>query len=86
MSFLYDALSSAWNLLNQSAVYMLFGLLVSGLLKEYLSPTYIANHLGSGRFKSVFKAALLGIPVPLCSCGVLPAAATLKNKGPITGP
>ncbi|WP_339138308.1 MAG: SO_0444 family Cu/Zn efflux transporter [Candidatus Electrothrix sp. GW3-4] len=85
MSFLYDALSSAWNLLNQSAVYMLFGLLVSGLLKEYLSPTYIANHLGSGRFKSVFKAALLGIPVPLCSCGVLPAAATLKKQGANNG-
>ncbi|MCI5165055.1 MAG: permease [Candidatus Electrothrix sp. GM3_4] len=88
MSFLYDALSSSWNLLNQSAVYMLFGLLVGGLLKEYLSPTYVANHLGSGRFSSVFKAALLGIPIPLCSCGVLPAAATLKkqraNNGAVT--
>jgi uncharacterized membrane protein YraQ (UPF0718 family) len=85
MSFLYDALSSSWNLLNQSAVYMLFGLLVGGLLKEYLSPAYVANHLGSGRFSSVFKAALLGIPIPLCSCGVLPAAATLKKQGANNG-
>jgi len=85
MSFLYDALSSSWNLLNQSAVYMLFGLLIGGLLKEYLSPTYVANHLGSGRFSSVFKAALLGIPIPLCSCGVLPAAATLKKQGANNG-
>ncbi|RWX51082.1 putative permease [Candidatus Electrothrix marina] len=85
MSFLYDALSSSWNLLNQSAVYMLFGLLISGLLKEYLSPTYVANHLGSGRFSSVFKASLLGIPIPLCSCGVLPAAATLKKQGANNG-
>ncbi|MDU9048717.1 MAG: SO_0444 family Cu/Zn efflux transporter [Candidatus Electrothrix sp. Rat3] len=85
MSFLYDALSSSWNLLNQSAIYMLFGLLISGLLKEYLSPTYVANHLGSGRFSSVFKASLLGIPIPLCSCGVLPAAATLKKQGANNG-
>jgi uncharacterized membrane protein YraQ (UPF0718 family) len=85
MPFLYDALSSSWNLLNQSAVYMLFGLLIGGLLKEYLSPTYVANHLGSGRFSSVFKAALLGIPIPLCSCGVLPAAATLKKQGANNG-
>ncbi|WP_446011172.1 SO_0444 family Cu/Zn efflux transporter [Candidatus Electrothrix sp.] len=85
MSFLYNALSSSWNLLNQSAVYMLFGLLIGGLLKEYLSPTYVANHLGSGRFRSVFKAALLGIPIPLCSCGVLPAAATLKKQGANNG-
>lgn len=88
MSFLYDALLSSWNLLNQSAVYMLFGLLIGGLLKEYLSPDYVAAHLGSGRFSSVFKSALLGIPIPLCSCGVLPAAATLKkqgaNKGAVT--
>ncbi len=85
MTFLYDALSSSWNLLNQSAVYMLFGLLIGGLLKVFLSPTYVANHLGSGRFRSVFKAALLGIPIPLCSCGVLPAAATLKRQGANNG-
>ncbi|MCI5148565.1 MAG: permease, partial [Candidatus Electrothrix sp. MAN1_4] len=85
MSFLYDALSASWNLLNQSAVYMLFGLLIGGLLKMYLSPTYVANHLGTGRFRSVFKAALLGIPIPLCSCGVLPAAATLKKQGANNG-
>jgi uncharacterized membrane protein YraQ (UPF0718 family) len=85
MSFFHDALHSSWTLLNQSAVYMLFGLLIGGLLKEYLSPSYVANHLGSGRFSSVFKAALLGIPIPLCSCGVLPAAATLKKQGADNG-
>ncbi|XCN72312.1 MAG: SO_0444 family Cu/Zn efflux transporter [Candidatus Electrothrix aestuarii] len=85
MSFIYDALFSSWTLLNQSALYMLFGLLIGGLLKEYLSPTYVANHLGTGRFSSVFKAALLGIPIPLCSCGVLPAAATLKKQGANNG-
>ncbi|MBW2086759.1 MAG: SO_0444 family Cu/Zn efflux transporter, partial [Deltaproteobacteria bacterium] len=42
-------------------------------------------HLGQGRFSSVFKAAFLGVPIPLCSCGVLPAAASLKRQGANNG-
>jgi hypothetical protein len=81
LSFLFAVLSASWLLLNQSALYILFGLLIGGLLKTFLSPDYVAAHLGKGRFSSVFKAALLGIPIPLCSCGVLPAAASLKKQG-----
>ncbi|MEA3469511.1 MAG: SO_0444 family Cu/Zn efflux transporter [Thermodesulfobacteriota bacterium] len=76
-----DALQASWQLLVQSAPYMLFGLLIGGMLKVFLSADYVAKHLGSGRFSSVFKASLLGIPIPLCSCGVLPAAASLKKQG-----
>jgi uncharacterized protein len=79
--FLVEVLRASWQLLNQSAFYILFGLLVGGLLKTFLSPAYVAAHLGKGRFISVFKAALLGIPIPLCSCGVLPAATALKKQG-----
>ncbi len=79
--FFTDALLASWQLLVQSAPYMLFGLLIGGLLKVFLSADYVAKHLGSGRFSSVFKASLLGIPIPLCSCGVLPAAASLKKQG-----
>ncbi|MCF8055527.1 MAG: SO_0444 family Cu/Zn efflux transporter [Desulfocapsa sp.] len=79
--FITAAFQASWQLLVQAAPYMVFGLVVGGLLKIYLSPDYVARHLGSGRFSSVIKAALLGIPIPLCSCGVLPAAATLKKQG-----
>ena len=75
----------AWYLLTESAIYVLFGLLVSGLLRMFLSPGMVARHLGQGRFSSVFKSALLGIPIPLCSCGVLPAAATMKKHGANNG-
>jgi uncharacterized membrane protein YraQ (UPF0718 family) len=81
MHFTVDAIMEAWHLLLRSSVYILFGLLVSGLLRVFLSPHSVANHLGQGRFRSVFKAALLGIPLPLCSCGVLPAAAGLRRQG-----
>jgi uncharacterized protein len=46
-------------------VYILFGLLVSGLLRVFLNPNTVSRHLGHGRFSSVFKAAFLGIPIPL---------------------
>jgi uncharacterized protein len=79
--FFIDALQASWQLLVQSAPYMIFGLLVGGMLKVFLSADYVARHLGQGRFSSVFKASILGIPIPLCSCGVLPAAASLKKQG-----
>ena len=84
-TFLLEVFQASWILLEQASLYIIFGLLVGGLLKVYLSPAYVAAHLGSGRFSSVFKAALLGIPIPLCSCGVLPAAATLKKQGANNG-
>ena len=64
---------------------MLFGMLAGGMLKIFLSPSYVAAHLGRGRIVPVFKAALLGIPIPLCSCSVLPAAAFLKKEGANNG-
>lgn len=81
LTFLHNFL----DLLLESGVYMLLGLLVSGLLRVFLSPGSVARHLGQGRFYSVFKAALLGVPIPLCSCGVLPAGAGLKKQGANNG-
>lgn len=85
LNFLYNVLLASWDMLQQASVYILFGLMIGGLLKIFLSPAYVAGHLGNGRFSSVFKAALLGIPIPLCSCGVLPAAASLKKQGANNG-
>lgn len=85
LSFSTDFIQASWLLLRESSIYILFGLGMGGMLKVFLSPSYVANHLGSGRFSSVFKAALLGVPIPLCSCGVLPAAAALKKQGANNG-
>jgi len=79
--YLGNYLASVWHLYVEASIYVLFGLLVGGMLKVFLDPSLVAKHLGAGRFSSVFKAALLGIPLPLCSCGVLPAAASLKSQG-----
>ena len=65
MEFLIQVLTESRHLLLDSAIYILFGLVVSGLLRVFLNPATIARHLGTGRFSSVFKAALLGVPIPL---------------------
>lgn len=85
MTFLTSWGASTWHLLAESSIYILFGLLIGGFLRVFLSPGFVAHHLGHGRFSSVFKAALLGIPMPLCSCGVLPAGASLKRQGANNG-
>ena len=85
MHLLINILNESWQLLLDAAVYILFGILIGGLLKVFLSPAYVARHLGQGRYSSVFKAALFGVPLPLCSCGVLPAAAALKRQGANNG-
>ena len=65
MNIVFSVFTEGWNLLLESSVYVLFGLLVSGLLRVFLSPNSVAHHFGVGRFASVFKAAFLGIPIPL---------------------
>jgi uncharacterized membrane protein YraQ (UPF0718 family) len=65
MLFLVSIFQEAWHLLLASSVYVMFGLLVSGLLRVLLNPNSVAQHFGQGRFRSVVKAALLGIPIPL---------------------
>ena len=65
MTVLLEIIKASWNLLLDASIYMLFGILVAGLLRVFLSPQAVSRHLGHGRFASVFKAALLGIPIPL---------------------
>jgi len=85
METVISILQESWHLLLEASVYILFGMIVGGLLKVFLSPSFVADHLGNGKFSSVIKAALFGIPIPLCSCGVLPAAAALKRQGANNG-
>ncbi len=65
MNFIIDVISESWGLLLDASVYILLGLLISGLLRVFLNPSSVIRHLGRGRFSSVFKAAFLGIPIPL---------------------
>ena len=65
MNFIINLLSESWHLLLDASIYILFGLVVSGLLRVFLNPNSVVRHLGRGRFASVLKASFLGIPIPL---------------------
>jgi hypothetical protein len=85
MELIVSIFIESWRIFREASIYVLFGILVAGILYIFLNPATIAKHLGRGRFVSVFKAALIGVPLPLCSCGVLPAAASLKRQGANNG-
>ncbi len=63
------------------APYLLFGFLVAGLLHVLLPTDFVRKQLGSPGFVSILKASLLGIPLPLCSCGVIPVTTSLRKSG-----
>jgi uncharacterized membrane protein YraQ (UPF0718 family) len=54
-----------WRILLDSSFYILIGVTLAGILKTFLNPSTVLRHLGQDRFGSVFKAALLGVPLPL---------------------
>lgn len=73
------------NILNEMSPYILLGFLIAGLLHAFVRPETMSRHLSGNGIKPVLKAALFGIPLPLCSCGVLPTAVGLRRQGASEG-
>ncbi|MBR9727555.1 SO_0444 family Cu/Zn efflux transporter [Shewanella intestini] len=69
------------HLFLESAPWLLLGLILAGLLKVFVPMAWMQKQLGGHGFKTVVKAAVLGAPLPLCSCGVIPAAVGLRRSG-----
>ena len=69
------------NILNEMSPYILLGFVIAGLLHVFVKPATMARHLSGNSWKPVLKAAAFGIPLPLCSCGVLPTAVSLRRQG-----
>lgn len=82
---LLGILGECWTILLESSPYILFGFLAAGLLKSFLPEEAIARHLGKNSTAAVLKASLFGVPLPLCSCGVIPAAIGLRKQGASKG-
>jgi len=79
---MYNFINELWILLNQISPYLIFGFIIAGILSVFISQEFIESHLGKKTgVSSVFKAAILGIPLPLCSCSVIPVSASLKKHG-----
>ena len=77
--------AKAWQTLEEMSPYLLFGFLVAGILSIVVSPETVERQLGRRGIWSTLKAALFGVPLPLCSCGVIPVTASLRNHGASKG-
>jgi uncharacterized membrane protein YraQ (UPF0718 family)/copper chaperone CopZ len=78
-------LDNCWDILLELAPWLMIGLLVAGALHTLLPPRFIYRHLGGGDMTAVIKAVILGVPMPLCSCSVIPAAIGIKKEGASDG-
>lgn len=69
------------HILNEMSPYILFGFLIAGIMHAFIPKRTFARHLSGRGWKAVVKSALIGVPLPLCSCGVLPTAIAMKRGG-----
>ncbi|MCX5644275.1 MAG: SO_0444 family Cu/Zn efflux transporter [Phycisphaerae bacterium] len=85
LDFLLRLIVDFWATIGAMAPYLLFGFFVAGLLSVFVSQKLVERHLGGRGFLPVLKATLFGIPLPLCSCGVIPVAMSLRQHGASKG-
>jgi len=82
---IYSLPADFWDVLSEMSPYLLFGFLVAGILSVLISADTVQKYLGKRGLFSIVKAALFGVPLPLCSCGVIPVTATLRMNGASKG-
>lgn len=86
MAWLMDFLAAFWQTAQQMALWLLWGFLFAGVLSLFFTPERVEGLLGRrAGWRAVLWAVLLGVPLPLCSCGVLPVAAGLRKSGASKG-
>ncbi|MHC4157335.1 MAG: SO_0444 family Cu/Zn efflux transporter [Planctomycetota bacterium] len=73
------------NAVCEMSPYLLFGFLVAGILSVLVSQRFVERHLGGRGVWPLIKASLFGVPLPLCSCGVIPVSMSLHKHGASKG-
>jgi uncharacterized membrane protein YraQ (UPF0718 family)/copper chaperone CopZ len=85
MKYIEDFIREFVNLMNDMSPYLLLGFLIAGVLHVFIKQDNIRKYLGTKNIKSVIYAALIGVPLPLCSCGVIPTAVSFHRNGASKG-
>jgi uncharacterized membrane protein YraQ (UPF0718 family) len=84
-NFVKSIIFDFWDTVAEMSPYLLFGFFVAGLLSVLISQRLIEKHLGGRGVWPLLKASLFGIPLPLCSCGVIPVSMSLHKHGASKG-
>lgn len=79
--YVIDYFWNLWSVSLEAAPWLLLGLIVSGLIKVWLPTRLMQRFLGGKGWLPIVNAAVLGTPLPLCSCSVIPAAITIRRSG-----
>ena len=83
--FLWQVGWETWSILMEAAFFLLLGFVLAGVLAVVVPSNLVQRLLGRGRVASVLWASAIGVPLPLCSCGVLPGALRLSRQGATKG-
>ncbi|MGQ7871243.1 SO_0444 family Cu/Zn efflux transporter [Sunxiuqinia sp. sy24] len=83
--FIINYLSEVIYLLNEMAPWLILGLVFAGLLKVFFPEDKVVRYMGKPNTKSALNASFLGIPMPLCSCGVIPTGISFFRNGASKG-
>ena len=78
-------LAGFWGTLAEMSPFLLFGFLVAGVISSFVSQQMVERHLGGVGIWQLIKASLFGVPLPLCSCGVIPVSMSLHRHGASKG-
>jgi len=81
MGYIVEIVAAFWITLSEMAPYLLFGFFVAGVVSVLVSAAVVERHLGGDGIRPILKASLIGVPLPLCSCGVIPVAVSLRRHG-----
>ena len=85
MQKILEIATHTWAVALQMAPYLLLGFLMAGALSVLVKPETVERHLGKRTLWQVVKASLFGVPLPLCSCSVVPVSASLYRHGASKG-
>lgn len=87
LEFLQKVVTSAWNMMNSSSIWMVVSFLIAGILHEFLKPEKIQKTaIGSKRISGVFWSTVSGMFIPICSCGTIPLGISMYYSGAYLGP
>ena len=81
ISFFINLCVETYRVFYEASIYILAGFFLAGLMRIVLQTEMLQRMLGASSFASVIKATLFGAPLPICSCGVVPAAVGLRKNG-----
>lgn len=85
MEYILDILQAVLGIVNEMSPYLLLGFLLAGIMHAFIPDGWYTKYLSGNTFRSVLNAAIFGVPLPLCSCGVIPTAMSLRREGASKG-